>query len=297
LETLTSCPRCGSSSPTLTQAVRDHSISKEVFQVCTCAVCGFTFTNPRPTPNELGRYYESEAYISHSNTSHSLQDKIYQLVRRRAIRQKHALIAAHEPQGRVLDIGCGTGQFLAYLMSRGYLVQGVEPNTTAREQAIADHALNVVPSLEQVQSQENFQVVTMWHVLEHVPDVRATFKRLFALLGKRGLLVIAVPDRESWDAQHYGSDWAAWDVPRHLSHFRRPDIHTFLAEHGFELIATRRMWMDSFYIALLSERYRGTNGLLALFKAVLVGGWSNLQALLGKRPTSSTLYLARKLEL
>jgi SAM-dependent methyltransferase len=277
--------------------VRDHSISKEVFQVCTCADCGFTFTNPRPTPNELGRYYESEAYISHSNTSRSLQDKIYQIVRKRAIRQKHALIAAHEPQGRVLDIGCGTGQFLGYLMSRGYLVQGVEPNTTAREQAIADHALNVVPSLEQVQSQENFQVVTMWHVLEHVPDVRATFKRLFALLGKRGLLVIAVPDRESWDAQHYGSDWAAWDVPRHLSHFRRPDIHTFLAEHGFELIATRRMWMDSFYIALLSERYRGTNGLLALFKAVLVGGWSNLQALLGKRPTSSTLYLARKLEL
>ncbi len=277
--------------------MRDHSISKEVFQVCTCADCGFTFTNPRPTPNELGRYYESEAYISHSNTSRSLQDKIYQIVRKRAIRQKHALIAAHEPQGRVLDIGCGTGQFLGYLMSRGYLVQGVEPNTTAREQAIADHALNVVPSLEQVQSQENFQVVTMWHVLEHVPDVRATFKRLFALLGKRGLLVIAVPDRESWDAQHYGSDWAAWDVPRHLSHFRRPDIHTFLAEHGFELIATRRMWMDSFYIALLSERYRGTNGLLALFKAVLVGGWSNLQALLGKRPTSSTLYLARKLEL
>ena len=211
----------------------DHSISKEVFQVCTCASCGFTFTNPRPTPNELGRYYESEAYISHSNTSHSLQDKIYQLVRRRAIRQKHALIAAHEPQGRVLDIGCGTGQFLAYLMSRGYLVQGVEPSTLAREQAIADHALNVVPSLEQVQSQENFQVVTMWHVLEHVPDVRATFKRLFALLGKRGLLVIAVPDRESWDAQHYGSDWAAYDVPRHLSHFRRADVHAFLAEHGF----------------------------------------------------------------
>ena len=277
--------------------MRDHSISREVFQVCTCTNCGFTFTNPRPTPNELGRYYESETYISHSNTSRSLQDKIYQLVRKRAIRQKHALIAAHEPQGRVLDIGCGTGQFLAYLMSRGYLVQGVEPSSMAREQAIADHALNVVPSLEQIQSQENFQVVTMWHVLEHVPDVRATFKRLFALLSKRGLLVIAVPDQDSWDAQHYGSDWAAWDVPRHLSHFRRQDIHIFLAEHGFELIATRRMWMDSFYIALLSERYRGTPGLLALIKAVLVGGWSNVQALLGNRPTSSSLYLARKLEL
>ena len=116
-------------------------------------------------------------------------------------------------------------------------------------------------------------------------------------LDDEGVLMIAVPNYQSLDGQKYGAHWAAYDVPRHLSHFRRADVHAFLAEHGFELIATRGMWMDAFYIALLSERYRGTTGLLALIKAVVVGGWSNVLALLGKRPTSSSLYLARKLEL
>jgi SAM-dependent methyltransferase len=264
--------------------------------VVTCNSCGFTFTNPRPFANDMDRYYASEDYISHSNKATGLKERIYQIARRRAIRGKHTLLARYHPNGRVLDVGCGTGHFLAYLASRGYLVQGVEPSTTAREQAIREHALAVVPALTAITAQENFQVVTMWHVLEHVPDLRATFKRLYALLAKGGLLVIAVPDRESWDAGHYGTEWAAWDVPRHLSHFRRADVKTLLHEHGFELVEIRRMWLDAYYIALLSEGYRGHSPLLAFPLALLKGSWSNLLALLGTRPTSSSLYVARKVE-
>lgn len=295
-ESLPHCPICRSTSFRPGVTIKDHSITQESFQVVACASCGFTFTNPRPFADELDRYYESDDYISHSNRSTGLKEQLYQLARRRAIKGKHNLIAHYHPNGRVLDIGCGTGQFLAYLASRGYLVQGVEPSTTAREHAIREHALGVVPALTAITPQENFQVVTMWHVLEHIPDLRATFKRLYALLAKGGLLVIAVPDRESWDAHHYGTDWAAWDVPRHLSHFRRDDLRTLLHEHGFELLEIRPMWLDAYYIALLSEGYRGRSALLAYPLAVLKGSWSNLLALLGSRPTSSSLYVARKVE-
>lgn len=296
LEHLIHCQRCGNPTLTPTLNVRDHSISGEAFQLTDCTACGFRSTNPRPGPNEIGRYYESEDYISHTNASTSLKDRLYQMARKRALKNKYALIHKYQPQGRVLDIGCGTGQFLGYLASRGYLVQGVEPSDKARAQAIADHAVSVVPTIEQVPSQENLQVITMWHVLEHVPDPKATFKKLYALLADRGLLVIAVPDRESWDAHHYGTNWAAYDVPRHLSHFRREDVSWFLQAHGFELVSIRPMWMDAPYIALLSEQYQGASTPVALIKGILIGLWSNLHALFGGRPTSSSLYVARKRE-
>lgn len=296
LETLSACPRCAATTLVPALSVTDHSVTKEVFQLTDCTACNFRFTNPRPTQAEIGRYYQSEGYISHTNSSASLQDRLYHLARKRTLHTKYQLLRRLQPHGKVLDIGCGTGEFLAYLMSRGYLVHGVEPNLKAREQVIGNHGIPVMPSIEQVPAQEQFQVVTMWHVLEHVPDVRATFKKLFALLADRGILVIAVPDRGSWDATHYGLNWAAWDVPRHLSHFRQEDVHALLHEHGFVRVATKRMWLDAFYIALLSEQYKGAGRALALVKAIFVGGWSNLVAAFTGRPTSSSLYVARKAE-
>jgi len=245
---------------------------------------------------QIGRYYQSEEYLSHGTSDPGLLQRIYTAARGWAISRKHALIRRHQPSGRVLDMGCGTGEFLAHLATQGYLAQGVEPSLKARERAIAQHGLHVVPSVEQIQQREFYQVITLWHVLEHVPDVRATFKQLFALLADRGLLVIAVPDRESWDAQHYGPHWAAWDVPRHLSHFRRSDLLRLMHEHGFEVVAQEHMWLDAYYIALLSEKYRGHGPMIGTLLASIKGTWSNLLAALGKRPTSSSLVIARKRE-
>lgn len=280
----------------LWSVVRDHSISKEDFNVMDCTDCGFRFTNPRPDPSDLGRYYQSESYISHTNSSASLQDKLYQLARRWGLRNKYRMIHRLRPHGKLLDVGCGTGEFLAYLMGRGYLVEGVEPNLRAREQVIANHAIQVVPSLESVPSLEQFHVITLWHVLEHLSDLRGTFKKLHSLMADRGSLVIAVPDRGSWDAQHYGPHWAAWDVPRHLSHFRQKDVQTLLEEHGFDLVKMKRMSMDAPYIAMLSERYRGASPGSSLIKGILIGGWSNVMGWLTGRPSSSTLYVAIKSE-
>ncbi len=275
---------------------RDHTVSHENFVIQECPNCGAWFTNPRPDQNSIGAYYRSAAYISHTNAASTLQDRLYQAVRRVALKSKRKLIAHYRSNGRLLDVGCGTGQFMGHMKTHGYLPTGVEPDAGARSQAIADQAVEVLPNLDAIPSSEQFNLVTMWHVLEHVPHIRRTLKKLYSVMSDRGFLFIAVPDRESWDAAHYGPEWAAYDVPRHLNHFRRKDLTRLLQEHGFELREVRPMWFDAPYIALLSEQYQGTPKVVAYPKAALLGAWSNLKAMLSDRPTSSTLYIAQKTE-
>lgn len=293
-ETLLCCPICGcaESHPYLT--AKDHSVSHEVFSLRTCDSCGFCATSPRPSPSGIGRYYESDTYISHTNSSSGLVEQVYQLVRRLAIRNKHRLIARHQSARRVLDVGCGTGDFLAYLRDRGYQAHGVEPNQRAREQAILNHSLPVAVSLGEIGASASFDAITLWHVLEHMHNPAETLETLRELSVTGGLLVIAVPDMESWDSHHYGADWAALDVPRHLSHFRRRDVNRLLESRGFRVLANRRMWFDAPYVCMLSERYRGSGAIGSFIKGASLGVFSNIVSAANTRPTSSTLYLARK---
>lgn len=216
---------------------------------------------------------------------------VYRTVRAVALSTKHRLLRTVVPSGNVADIGCGTGELLHYLSRHGYSVQGVEPGDRARAAAIRK-GIPVAPTIEDLPTGSRFHAVMLWHVLEHVPDLTATLSRIHAHLHQGGYLIIAVPDREAWDAKHYGSLWAAWDVPRHLWHFRRTDVHQLITSSGFNVVATRPMWLDAYYIALLSERYRGRTGVMGWMLALINGTWSNLMALLSKRPTSSSLFIA-----
>lgn len=293
MENVPNCPVCGSGSHAIALQATDHTVSKESFTICACAACGFHFTSPRPEQSTIGRYYLSDQYISHAAKASGIRDHIYRAVRQRTLRAKHALIAKYHASGTVLDVGCGTGDFLAYLHAQGYSTQGVEVSPDAR--AIAQTKTTAIaPDLDSVPSHNQFNVVTLWHVLEHVADPATTLRHLHALCSPGALLVIAVPDRESWDCNHYGPQWAAWDVPRHLSHFRRQDIRTLLQQAEFDLVEIRRMWWDAPYVAMLSEQYNGANPFMVLLKGATVGMWSNLMAFASGLPTSSSLYIAQK---
>lgn len=292
-ERVASCPACGASASRPALETRDFHLTREPFALLDCTTCGLRRTDPRPTQTTIGRYYTGEDYFSHNTTNRSALASLYRFARSFTLWGKHRLIRRIKPAGQVLDVGCGTGQLLAHLARRGYRVHGVEPGAAARNQAQA-LGVEVAADIATVirHSNDRFDVVMLWHVLEHLPDPTEALKQLRSLLRADGALLIAVPNRSALDCAHYGIHWAAWDVPRHLWHFRLEDVTRMLTDSGFRLRKTRPMWLDAYYIALLSERYRGSKGTEKWMRAFIQATRSNISALLGKTPTSSTLFIA-----
>ena len=292
-ETLKSCPICGHEGfePYLT--CRDFSVTQEDFSLESCPNCGFVLTNPRPAETEIGRYYQSESYISHSNTSKGLIATAYQAVRQITLKQKLRLINSLSPQkGLLLDMGCGTGHFLQVSQQAGWQVAGFEPDPQARRRAeeILKVSLKAQPLDELARPQ--YQIITMWHVLEHVHRLTELADWLHKSLLPDGHLLIAVPNREAYDAAHFGPHWAAYDVPRHLYHFRKQDIIQLFEPKGWEVAAMLPMPMDAFYVGMLSTRYR--DGQPSYAEAIRVGLTSNRLARKGPQNSSSIIYILRK---
>jgi len=273
--------------------VPDKSVSQESFVIVACENCGFKFTNPRPSVLEIGKYYASEDYISHSNTNKGLTNKAYQVVRSITVKQKVDLINKFVPQkGSILDYGCGTGYFLAACQKNGWQVAGFEPNQTARH--AASTLINNPIASDNLDAFENerFDFITLWHVLEHIHTLNDTFEQLKSLLKPEGYLLIAVPNADSLDAQKYKENWAAYDVPRHLYHFTQPTMKRFIKKHKMEMVEIRPMKFDAYYVSLLSEKYkRGANN---YFQSLLTGFKSNIHAKKTTQDYSSLLYIARK---
>jgi 2-polyprenyl-3-methyl-5-hydroxy-6-metoxy-1,4-benzoquinol methylase len=294
MEQLDNCPVCQSQTFENYLTVKDYTVSQEQFKIVTCKKCGFRFTNPRPEVNAIGDYYKAESYISHTNTSKGLISKIYQEVRKFTLKNKLNLINRLAPQkGKLLDVGCGTGMFLNVARENGWKVNGIEPDAGARE--IAEE-INKIKIKEEVLSSfqnETFEVITLWHVLEHVHEVNATIDWLKERLSKEGSLVIAVPNHESKDAEIYQEQWAAYDVPRHLYHFSQKSIKELFAKHGFELIETLPMKFDSFYVSMLSTKYQ--TGKINYVKAFIDGIKSNLSAEKNNHNYSSLIYVLKKI--
>ena len=281
METLKECPVCGASEHKELLQSRDFTVSSETFGIQECLRCGFAYTNPRPSLQELGRYYASEAYISHSDTQKGLKNRLYHLARAFTLRRKISQInrLSGSKTGRLLDLGCGTGYFLEAAVKAGWQGEGVEPDAGAAQQAAARSGCNVYPESQLDEYPEGrFDLITMWHVMEHVPQLKQRAAQLFRLLKPGGILVVAVPNRQSLDAEIYGSFWAAWDVPRHLNHFRPADVDRLFSTSGFIKKGMRGMPLDSFYISLLSEQYRG-KGAMGFFSAFINGLRSNLRAM------------------
>jgi 2-polyprenyl-3-methyl-5-hydroxy-6-metoxy-1,4-benzoquinol methylase len=231
-------------------------------------------THPQPKLENLGRYYESDDYISHTDGKRSLFEKLYHAVKQKALRDKVKLIEKWHIKGKLLDIGAGTGDFLVEAKKAGWDITGTEPSEKAKSIAV-NKGVSFIDSIQEIKD-NSFDVITMWHVLEHVPDVNEQIMELKRILKPDGVIVIAVPNFKSYDAKYYGAYWAAYDVPRHLWHFSKTAINKLFAGENMELVKVEPMKFDSFYVSLLSEKYK--TGEMSFIKGFMIGLRSNLKA-------------------
>jgi 2-polyprenyl-3-methyl-5-hydroxy-6-metoxy-1,4-benzoquinol methylase len=282
------CPLCDSTNQEKFLDVKDNMITQEDFTIVKCNDCGFRFTNPRPSQETIGRYYQDEKYVSHSSTKKGLINWLYNLVRNRTLNQKVNLIGKRTIGKSLIDIGAGTGHFLARAKLKGFDVKGFEPDDIARANALDQNNLNLLDlsELKNVQA-KSVDVVSMWHVAEHLYDVKEEMTQIASKLKTSGILVIAVPNLEALDAKVYGAGWAAYDVPRHLSHFSKKDIDFLAQTLNMKCVEVLPMKFDSFYVSMLSERYKKGS----LLKAFWNGLKSNLNAKVGG--FSSQIYILR----
>ena len=270
---------------------KDHTVSNELFTILIDEVTELLVTSPRPNDLSLSKYYESEDYISHSDSNKSLFDRIYQIVRNYTLSQKIKLINSFDSQEKILlDLGAGTGDFLLKCQKDGWKVEGVEPSMNARKLAEEKTGTKLKTQISELGTQR-YDVITMWHVLEHVPNLTEYVSQLEELLKPDGTIVVAVPNHKSFDASYYGNFWAAYDVPRHLWHFSQTAIRNLFARENMKVTQTPPMKFDAFYVSLLSEKYK--KGKMNVLKAFNIGLRSNLQA---KRTNeySSLIYVIKK---
>lgn len=288
------CPACKGDVVLPYLHAKDWRVTKEDFALDRCAICGLVITQPQPAEALIGRYYETDDYISHAVSARSLLDRVYHRVRLYMAGKKHALIRRYTTGKRLTDIGAGNGFFAAFMQSKGYAVSGFEPSANARTAALNAHhiELNEMQKLFQQES-ASADAVTLWHVLEHVHDPETYLQSIHRILAPDGVLFLAMPNYRALDAWFYGTHWAAWDVPRHLWHFHTASVRKLFQRTGFELIRRRGMPFDAFYVSLLSEKYRGSST-MGVSRGFVIGLLSNIRALINPGRSSSVLYIARK---
>lgn len=298
LETLSECPSCGNSVFTNHLSAKDYTYSKKEFHLVKCTKCTLVFTNPRPNEASIGKYYDNPEYVSHSDTNKGLLFLLYGIVKRQALAQKRKMLESLTATKTILDYGAGSGDFSAELADSNWDVTAFEPDTNARNKILEKSSrVHLSDTIESIPT-ESKSVIALWHVLEHVHRLKETIEQFQRILEVNGHLVIAVPNYNSKDAEHYETDWAAFDVPRHLYHFDFTSMKTLIENQGFELKEIKPMWFDSFYVSLLSQKNKNTNGgiraILGWPVAFIIGLLSNFGALKSTKRCSSITYIFQK---
>lgn len=271
------CPLCEAERTQIHLWVKDWFLTREQFEIHECLKCGLLFTEPRPSTEELGRYYQSEEYYSHQENKNGFIPKLYETIKKINIRHKAKIATAGKRVGNMLEIGCGVGDFIHEMERRKWTCTGIEPSEDAK--AIARNKVKAqLLNPDEIASlpDESFDLIAMWHVLEHVENLNEELNHLHRLLKKGGRIVIAVPNYKSDDAEYYKEFWAAYDVPRHLNHFSRETIKSIFKSNGLYLKETDKLVWDAYYISYLSEKYQRHK--LSLLKGAIRGLASNIKA-------------------
>lgn len=280
------CPWCGSNKAQINLWLKDEFLTKKDFHICECLNCGLLYTMPRPSKEKIGAYYKSDEYYSHQENKKGFVPRLYEAIKKINLKHKFRLASRDLPVGKLLDIGCGVGDFLHVAENKGWQCTGVEPSEEAREIARQRIKGDLLYSedLEQLPDQ-SFDLITMWHVLEHVDDLKWQVAQLQRLIKPNGRIVIAVPNYRSYDGRFYNAYWAAYDVPRHLNHFNKTVITKIFKTSGLSLVSMDKLVWDAYYISFMSEQYkhhfmplvRGVfRGLVSNAKARRSGEWSSL---------------------
>ena len=266
---------------------KDYAVSGEVFSLKHDTKLDMLITEPRP--NDITRYYQSNSYISHTDSFETFSDRLYHLVKKYMLWKKVRLMEGYtRGPGKVLDIGSGTGDFLRMARKRKWSISGVEPNPLARGLA-NEKQVPLYRDMDEVEGYD-YDVVTLWHTLEHLPDLDSYIVKFKERLTSDGKIFAAVPNFRSLDARIYKEYWAAYDVPRHLWHFSQASIKEIFERHGMRIERRIPLLFDAYYIAMLSEQYK--NGKNRYFRAFLNGLRSNLAALKSSE-YSSLLYVIK----
>jgi len=287
---LSRCPVCSSNNIINKLEVKDFLVSGEYFTIMECKSCSLRFTNPRPNDEKLSAYYQSDDYISHTNEGNNLINSLYKTARYFTLRSKRKLVEKGTSEKNILDLGCGTGHFIAHCAHKGWQAAGVEPEDKARAIAAQNKNVQVYSNLAEIVDQ-SFDSITLWHVLEHLPDLNNQLQHINSLLKSNGALFIAVPNYQAREEKVFKEYWAAYDVPRHLYHFTRKSIAVLAKNNGLKIEKVYPMWLDSFYISLLSNKNKyGKNKMV---KSFITGLISNTYAI-NSRNYSSLIYKLSK---
>lgn len=289
------CPVCGSKDLSAFITCKDYLATQETFDVIRCKSCGFAFTQDFPSEDIIGRYYDAPEYVSHSDTHKGIINTLYHWVRKISLKSKAKIVMKYAPvkAGKLLDIGSGTGYFLNKMKERKWIVTGIEKSEAARTYAKQKFDIDCQDSeyLYEIPCQTK-DVVTMWHVLEHLQRLNSVMEHLQKILKDNGTVIIALPNKNSVDAAYYKEYWAAYDVPRHLWHFSPADFTHLARRHKFEVIDIKPMYFDVFYISMLSEKHKGTT--LGSLIGLMKGGIFYLRSLGNKNKCSSLIYILKK---
>jgi 2-polyprenyl-3-methyl-5-hydroxy-6-metoxy-1,4-benzoquinol methylase len=292
--TYNNCPLCGSENISNFLKAKDNLLTRESFDIYRCNSCNFRFTQAVPPADEIGKYYQSTDYISHSDTRKGLMNQLYHFGRTFMLKKKYGLVRKVSKGKKLLDIGSGTGYFPAFMKDKGYLVAGVETDPKARAFAEKEFGLTVYSPADFVNNtiEGKFDVITLWHVLEHLDNFNLYIERMLEQLLPGGSLVIALPNCNSLDARFYKEFWAGYDVPRHLWHFT-PSTFKILAEnHGLKIKKMKCLMLDPFYNSMLSEKYRRKRGYIIL--GIIIGKLAYFESLFSIKKSSSVVYILNR---
>lgn len=289
------CPVCGKSEFSSSLICTDYFVSGEKFNIKKCDSCGFMFTDNIEDEHHIGKYYQSENYISHSNTKKGMVNLAYHTVRKYMLARKRKLVEKSTglKTGQLLDVGTGTGFFLNEMKSAGWQITGTEKSPDARQFSKNNFGLNILETEELFELKDgSFDAITLWHVLEHIHLLHKNLLKFKELLKPNGKLIIAVPNHTSYDARHYKEFWAAWDVPRHIWHFGPEQMKKLGEKHNLKLAGLRIMPFDAFYVSMISEKYKKSK--MVLLRGFFYGKISFWKSIFKPANCSSLIYIFEK---